>query len=844
MAKPNLENPLYKLPNKPANLGGVMWIAVAVGLSLLMLVCVIATQYLAAAFAYQDALGDPFFSLGSVRFYHPAKWVAWMWKWRELENPVVRHSFTVAYMIVIIGSGLSVLTAAYITYRRTRNLESGTENLHGSAHWATEDEIKATTLLPMKGQGKGVYVGAWKNPKTDTIHYLRHDGPEHIMAFAPTRSGKGVGLVLPTLLSWPHSVLVYDIKGENWALTAGWRQKHADNHALKFEPTATDGSSVCFNPLEEIRLGTDKEVSDVQNIVTMIVDPDGKGLNDHWAKTGHALLVGTMLHVLYSENDKTLAGLANFLSEPTRTLEETLHYMLGTEHDPERKRGWLDGEGKPTGTHPVVAASARDMLNKSENEQSGVLSTAMSFLTLYRDPVVAKNTRYSQFKVRDLMNAEKPLSLYLVVPPSDKDRLKPLIRLIINQVVRSLTEKMEFKDGRSVAGYKHKLLLLIDEFPSLGKLDIFEESLAFIAGYGMKAYLIVQDISQLWTAYGKDESIFSNCHVRIAYAPNKIETAKLLSDMTGTTTIVKTQNSYSGDRLTPMLSNVSTSQNEVSRPLLTPDEVMRLPAAKKDASGNILEAGDMLIFVAGHAPIYGKQILYFNDPTFSERAKAATPQVSDTLYDAPIAALPPIQARTEHVSPEQAEIAATSAASHLAANPDAAEAIKAAQASAAPAPAAEAQRPTDEILDAEGEGAPVGAPIDELIEEAPEDVGTPIEYHIDHDAATHHDEPPIEALAQGPIVDEAPPAAAPQEAPKGGDDLLMAALAASAAADESDYSMFDDILAGAPAKAAEPATATASKAAPIAKPQELDASQQIDGLEEILAEIRHEQMTR
>lgn len=841
MAKPNLENPLYKLPNKPTNLGGVMWIAVAVGLGLLLIVGVIATQYLAAAFGYQDALGTPLFTLGSVRVYHPFGWISWIWKWRELENPVVRHHFTVVYMIVIIGSGLSVLTAAYITYRRTRNLESGAEHLHGSAHWATEEEIKATTLLPMKGQGKGVYVGAWKHPKTETIHYLRHDGPEHIIAFAPTRSGKGVGLVLPTLLSWPNSVLVYDIKGENWALTAGWRKQEAGNYTLKFEPTATDGSSVCFNPLEEIRLGTDKEVSDVQNIVTMIVDPDGKGLNDHWAKTGHALLVGTMLHVLYSENDRTLAGLANFLSEPTRTLEETLHYMLGTEHDPDRKRGWTDSEGKPTGTHPVVAASARDMLNKSENEMSGVLSTAMSFLTLYRDPVVAKNTRYSQFKVSDLMNADKPMSLYLVVPPSDKDRLKPLIRLVINQVVRSLTEKMEFKDGRSVAGYRHRLLLLIDEFPSLGKLDIFEESLAFIAGYGMKAYLIVQDISQLWAAYGKDESIFSNCHVRIAYAPNKIETAKLLSDMTGTTTIVKTQNSYSGDRLTPMLSNVSTSQNEVSRPLLTPDEVMRLPAAKKDAQGNILEAGDMLIFVAGHAPVYGKQILYFTDPTFSTRAKVATPAASDRLYDAPIATMPPIAAKPADA--EQAAIAAASAASHLAANPEAAGAIKAAAAAApAAAPAAEAVAPTDVVLDATlntATEAPVGALIDDLIEEAPENVGTPIEHYIEHDGGDHHDDmPPIEALAQGPInVEPTPGPAAP--AAGGVDDLLMAALAVSAKADESDYSMFDDILAGAPASS----TAKASiKSKASAKPQEVEPG--MDGLDDLLAEIRNDPMSR
>jgi type IV secretion system protein VirD4 len=173
-------------------------------------------------------------------------------------------------------------------------------------------------------------------------------------------------------------------------------------------------------------------------------------------------------------------------------------------------------------------------------------------------------------------------------------------------------------------------LLMLDEFPSLGRLEVFEESLAFIAGYGLKAYLIIQDISQLWTAYGKDESIFSNCHVRVAYAPNKIETAELLSKMTGIATIVKRNHSISAG-LFGSRTNVSTSTQETQRPLLTSDEVMRLPAAKKDARGNVTEPGDMLVFMAGQTPIYGKQILYFLDPTFSTRARTTAPLRSDVI---------------------------------------------------------------------------------------------------------------------------------------------------------------------------------------------------------------------
>lgn len=793
--KNQIKSPMYNLPKQGGGqrVSGVMWEVVVIGLLMVLLVSWIATQYLASRLGYQEALGAPVTNF-IVPIYQPFSWIVWGWKFGDMENPLVKDIFGNTYMGVTGGVLGGVFLAAWLSYRRTKNLTGGNEHIHGSAHWATPEEVKRTGLLAKetgflgKGQSKseGVYVGAYQRPDSERIEYLRHDGPEHIMAFAPTRSGKGVGLVLPTLLSWPHSVLVYDIKGENFALTSGWRQKVANNHVLKFEPTSTDGSSVRFNPLDEIRLRTDKEVSDVQNIVTMIVDPDGKGLNDHWAKTGHALLVGAVLHVLYAENDKTLAGVANFLSEPSRALLDTLNYMLGTEHDPEGQRGWAEN------VHPVVAASARDMLNKSENEMSGVLSTAMSFLTLYRDPIVSRNTAYSEFKVRDLMNAERPVSLYLVVPPSDKDRLKPLIRLIVNQVVRTLTEKMEFKGGRSVAGYKHRLLLMIDEFPSLGKLDIFEEALAFIAGYGLKAYLIIQDISQLWTAYGKDESIFSNCHVRLAYAPNKIETAELLSKMTGTTTILKESASYSGDRLQPMLGNVSTSEQEVARPLLTPDEVMRLPAALKDDDGNVTEAGDMLVFVAGHAPIYGKQILYFLDPTFSERAKVAAPTQSDRLL-----APPAITAKTDPVAevPTPAEEP----------QKDIAASYAAASTEAAAVPATESAAVAPESL---------SDPEEETIEIAPDELADRPEASADEPAEYHEDDAPppeillhppvdishmVEVSAAGPVGEEIP------EKPRASstDALLeeMKALSAGADDDGGYLGMFDDVLEVKPAEA-------------------------------------------
>jgi type IV secretion system protein VirD4 len=551
------------------------------------------TQYLAGLTHFHSSLGQPL--IGHV--YHPFAWMLWQFQYYS----VAKHRFDTLDALSIGGYFCILLIFALMRGSAKRNLAEERHALHGSAHWASEAEIKQTGLL---AQECGVSVGAWTDQQNQ-LHLLRHNGPEHVVAIAPTRSGKGVGLVVPTLLTWPASCVIHDMKGELWALTAGWRSKDAENRVLKFDPAAVEGSCA-FNPLAEIRLRSDYEVGDTQNLVTMIVDPDGKGLSDHWSKTAHAFLTGVILHCLYQAKTGTIPALydvAMAISDPNRESQAFLKEMLET-------------------GHPTIAAAAREMLNREEVEQSSVLSSALSYLSLYRDPLVAKNTQRSDFRIRDLMNADKPVSLYLVVRPADKDRLKPLMRLLINQIVRVLTrEEIRFEQGATLLGYQHRLLLMLDEFPSFGKLEVFQEALAFIAGYGINAYLIMQDITQLRAVYGHDESILSNCHIRIAYAPNKPETAEWLSKMAGTTTITVEDVSNSGKRFGLALDHMNQSHITLARPLLTPDECMRLPGAvKHQQTGQIIRPGAMLIFVAGHAPIYGTQPLYFQDPKLKQRA--------------------------------------------------------------------------------------------------------------------------------------------------------------------------------------------------------------------------------
>jgi type IV secretion system protein VirD4 len=345
----------------------------------------------------------------------------------------------------------------------------------------------------------------------------------------------------------------------------------------------------------------------------------------------------------------TLYDLSRMLADESRTIKQLFEEMVKTDHAALLKKIFPAGEGGDK-AHVFIASSAREMLNKADNESSGVVSTALTNLALYRDPVVALNTATCDFRIHDLMNFAAPVNLYLVISPADIDRLRPLLRLMVDMIVRRVCAKMEFADGSSKAGYKHRLLLLLDEFTSLGKLPIMEKALAYIAGYGGKVYLIVQDITQLNGVYGKENALMANCHVRIAYAPNTIETAKTLSDMTGKTTVVEEKVSLSGSR-SGHLKNASVNVAETARPLLTPDECMRLPGPEKDAQGRVTKPGDMLIFTAGQPPIYGRQILYFLDPVFSARSKMLAPERSDSLH-APRREETP-QAIPETSSPEQ-----------------------------------------------------------------------------------------------------------------------------------------------------------------------------------------------
>lgn len=635
----------------------------------LAVVLQLTTQVIAYYFHFHPALGW-YIPVGGYRVYPLYRALYWIYELLSAYDQTRSNLASTSAFLFAMGMLLSALAAKKYYYSGGKALES----LHGSAHWATTREIKDAALLDSKGnpQEEGVVVGGLleKNwfGRVKGTKVLRHNGREHVMCYAPTRSGKGVSLVIPTLIDgWRGSTFVHDLKGENFSLSAGYRKNTLGHKILKLDFTdpfaMSRGTSATFNPLEEVPLDFEfpedftpnpndvgavpfkmvhsdsySETAAIQQIVAIMIDPLGKAQDDHWSKTASSFLLGCITHLLYKYKleGKGSPGFADVLSElskPGAEWQEVVrgwqaypHLGIGTKFDEDGER-----ETFPM-VHPVVAEEAQTLLNKPSREAGSVLSTVVSNMGLFRDPVVAMNTRKSSFRIRDLMHDDAPVDLYLIISPVDQMRLTPLSRLLITQIVFSLAARMEFEGGRTKETYKHRLLLLLDEFPSLGRLELFERALGFIGGYGLKAYIFVQGLSQLFKAYSKEESIRVGCHIQVAFAPNDMETTEYLSKSTGQMTVIKENTSVTTQegKLFAGKSRQTTLQ-EVQRPLMTPDECRRLPGLKKDIDGNVREAGDMLIFPAGFPCIYGRQALWFQDEELLRRGKMQPPEYSDYL---------------------------------------------------------------------------------------------------------------------------------------------------------------------------------------------------------------------
>ena len=577
----------------------------------------LATGFIAGVFDGHPALGAPLFSAGGEPVYSPFAVIAWT----EVHAEDFPKPFAIARLIVLAGFAAAILAFALLIRTRTKPQPFGKDA------WGKFADAEDAGLIAKRGTPLGKLDG----------EILCFDGPEHQLLVGASRSGKGRGHVVPTLLAWPDSALVLDVKGElasgdgrhGFPGTAGFRATRGP--VLQFAPTLP--GSARFNPLFEVRRGAN-EVRDVQNIVDIIADPAGDGRHsDFWDKSAKQVLIGVIIHVLYSEpaHRKTLAIVRTKLSDLKATADEmgrTLHLT-----DP------VTGEGV---VHPECKHGSGSFLANEERLQSGLKATAESFFGLFADPIVAETTSASDFRVADLMCGAKPVTLYLQPPPSDAARLMPLMRLILNQMARALMEHQE--TGPAGEKKNHRLLLCLDEFPQLGKLPFFETMMGAMAGYGIKAYLVCQSLNHVTRAYGRDSVILDNCHILTSFSATDMETARRIAEMAGEAWEVRPQISEQMPASLFGPKRRTISYREERRPLLLPGDVRQLAR------------DEQLIFLSGTKPLRTKKLRFDQEPVFAQRllparlARPASPASHDWDGVLPAGTLPPAPGPKPHPS--------------------------------------------------------------------------------------------------------------------------------------------------------------------------------------------------
>ncbi|MDU1912695.1 type IV secretory system conjugative DNA transfer family protein, partial [Fusobacterium sp.] len=510
---------------------------------------------------------------------------------------------------------------------------------HGSAEWATLEEIKEMNLYNEAGAVLG---------KDSKNRILRTLGVEHILMAAPTRGGKGINTVTPTCLDWTDSMIINDIKGELWGLTAGYRKNILGQKVIHFNPIDTEGISCSYNPLDFIKKGTAKEMQDIEVIVKTLLDSDGKGESDHWVGSAMNFLTGVIFHLIYAKENANLGDVIDFLTDSEMPLINRIADIMGFPHPEEEepssepfnhlwnienKNLFKEIYGKEGSLHPNVASEFSTVFALPDKERGSVISSATRLMKIFLDPLLRKHISKSDFTVQDIMNTKT--TLYLVTPPEAIDRTRPLLRLIITQAVYGLTKPMKFDNKQStlmekilkpfkdlkkkMKSYfftepkKNRILFLIDEFPSLGKLELVESSMSYIAGYGLKMLLITQSMKQLKKIYGKDNFILANCSIQLYLTPNEIDDAEDISKALDNKTILSVSVSKKGFDLFP-----SKTISETGRRLMTAGEVRILPFE------------NIIIFVSGQKPIYGNKLMYYKEKRYNERL-LPTPQITDTF---------------------------------------------------------------------------------------------------------------------------------------------------------------------------------------------------------------------
>lgn len=478
-------------------------------------------------------------------------------------------------------AALGTIGLAFVLLAIVMNLRK--ETIHGNAKWASLANITKAGLLGGDGILLGKVQGKW----------ISLAGELFAMVAAPTRSGKGVGIVIPNLLNWPGSAVVLDVKFENYEITSGFRKAHGQSVYL-FNPAPRDYKTHRYNPLGYISTDPNHRIDDIQKVANFLITTP-RGSDPMWSSEARDLFFGIVLFLLDSPELPVTFG------EVLRQLKSEKETAVYFGEQIETKREQLA---------PACIASLSNFVNKPAKERSGVKSTLTSALNLWSNPLIDAATSENDFDLRELR--AKPTTIYIGVTPDNLSRLAPIVNMFVQQLIdlntQELPPKLD-KTGKLLSGnpkYKYPVLLLLDEFTAIGRLEILEKAIAFIAGYGLRLVTIIQSPSQLRSVYGPDvaETFQKNHAANVLFRPEKMKEAEEIANELGFKTVAQTTTT------TPRgfgSGSGTKSKSQVRRQLLLPQEVRDL------------DDSESIVITSGLPPIRAKKIRYYEDKVFMKR---------------------------------------------------------------------------------------------------------------------------------------------------------------------------------------------------------------------------------
>jgi len=459
--------------------------------------------------------------------------------------------------------------------------------LHGRSRWATNREIRKSGLVWAKAPPGDALVlgrkglGPWRR-------YLCHPGDEHSALYAATGSGKGTGYSIPNCYAWAGSLVAYDLKGELWQKTAAAREAVGQS-VFCFAPGATDGRSHRYNPYSVVEGNAAQRIDMIHRIGSVLVPPNPEVKEPFWINSARNAINGAAVILAETPNEPLHVGaIRRAFTRPD--WRDWWRSLIGDARN----------AGRPypqTGTDAVL--SVVEMSDDKGRE--GICKEIQSHLGLWASPSIVAATETSDFDLREIRR--RPMSIYVRLRPSEVRRFRPLTTLLFQQLL-DLNTETEFKD---LPEPRCRVLMLLDEFASLGAMPLLADSAAYVRSFGLRMAYVMQTKDQLVSLYGREgaDNLFENCHSEIFFGTKGIRAAKEASEMAGFDTVTET--STSRPRFFGWLRPGKQSENEAARrrALLLPQEVQRLPKSQE------------IVYRPGMQPIRCKRVVYYRDPLFA-----------------------------------------------------------------------------------------------------------------------------------------------------------------------------------------------------------------------------------